>query len=1246
MKKNKMQRVWALVLSAVILLTGIYIPEMKVKATDMERTVFEDDMETKTTAEAGWTVSWGDNKTEKCTESREANQYANNNKTKWWSFKTEDAGVALKLSRTVTGVGAGRYKAFLDADGGNISGSLSISALDATAVSDSEGSGKKQKEIVFGGWDAFETTGTDSLVLTKTSSILLEIDITTQVQGWFDLDNIRLIQEMTAEETKNAAVKNLKDLIDACGKLSESDYQPAGWEKLQTALSQAQSVYDSADSKTLEDIKDAIADLQSAKDGLVNADIVANAGVNVKKVEGITDDFIRGVDISTYVSLIDSGVVFKDWDGNVLDNVGFFKLLKNAGVNYVRIRVWNDPYADAQKKQGYGAGNCDVEKAAQMGAWATQAGLKVMIDFHYSDFWADPGRQVVPKAWKDYTIDQKTEAVKTFTTESLNTIISAGADVGMVQVGNETTSGICGEKSWDNMAKIFDAGCEAVKNVDAAILRVLHFTNPEKADNMKKYAENLNNYQIDYDVFASSYYPYWHGTRENLTNVLSYIADTYNKKVMVAETSWARTFEDGDGQKNVVRPGQNDDTSQYAATYQGQANEVRDVIEAVANVGEAGIGVMYWEPAWLPVNVYDADAENADEVLAANKQLWEKYGSGWASSYSIAYDPNVNEDNYGGSEWDNQAMFDFEGNPLPSLNVFKYVFTGAVTPKRLDTITSTNVDIEFGEDIVSKLPKTVEGVYNDGTKAQSLPVVWNQEDIDAIAGFGLFKVNGTVTYTTEDQETATINAVCTINVSPENLLPQGGFEEGRDKWTIEGTGINSKETENPRTGQKCLAFYSENKYELTAVQSVTVKKSGTYSAFMYLQGGEMDQASAKLKLSNDTKGTFSEANASVKGWLVWQNPNVDDLKVSKGDTLTIAITVTGEAASWGSIDDVFLYLKEADEEMPPAEYTITYELNEGINHTDNPSKYTQGQQVEMKAPTREGYIFEGWYTDSSCTTEFTGITSDTTGNLTLYAKWKKDGDSDDKIKVTEIRLNTTSQTLQKGSTLSLTATVLPEAAADKRIIWSSSNENVVKVSAAGVVTAVGSGEAVISTQAQDGSNVKAECRMIVPFTITYQLNKGSNHKDNPKFYYNQKITFKNPVRKGYTFGGWYTDSKFKKKITGISDTSRSEIIVYAKWNKVTVKVPSIRKVSNVSKKKAKVVIKKVSGAKGYRIMYSTDKKFKKNVKKKETKKISGVLTKLKKGKNYYVKVCAYKLDSKGEKVYGKYSKVKKVKIRK
>ena len=120
------------------------------------------------------------------------------------------------------------------------------------------------------------------------------------------------------------------------------------------------------------------------------------ADINVEKVPGCDANFITGVDVSSYLSEKNSGVNFYDFDGNELSNQGFFEFLKDCGVNYVRLRVWNDP--TDENGNGYGGGNCDIDSAVKMGRWISNAGMKVLIDFHYSDFWADPGKQTAPKA--------------------------------------------------------------------------------------------------------------------------------------------------------------------------------------------------------------------------------------------------------------------------------------------------------------------------------------------------------------------------------------------------------------------------------------------------------------------------------------------------------------------------------------------------------------------------------------------------------------------------------------------------------------------------------------------------------------------------------------------------------------------------------------------------------------------------------------------------------------------------------
>ena len=394
--------------------------------------------------------------------------------------------------------------------------------------------------------------------------------------------------------------------------------------------------------------------------------------MNVERIDFKNPGFIRGMDVSSVISLEASGVTFKNEDGETED---LFKLLSDHGVNYIRVRVWNDPYDSSGN--GYGGGNSDVQKACEIGKRAARYGMKLLVDFHYSDFWADPGKQKAPKAWDGMTVAQKAQALYDYTYNSLNEIKSAGAAIGMVQIGNETNSGIAGESGHSEMARLFNSGASAVRAFDENVLVALHFTNPENKNAIIWFADYLNEYNVDYDVFAVSYYPYWHGSLENLTAVLDYAANTYNKYAMVAETSYANDLRDTDGHPNTVSAWNNNtgDNLLWEFTPQGQAEEVRAVMNAVNNVNNGrGLGVFYWEGAWISIgDTRRLGGDAYDTRVAQNKLLWEKYGSGWASSYSVEYDPDDAGVYYGGCAVENQAFFDPSGKALPSLAVFKIV---------------------------------------------------------------------------------------------------------------------------------------------------------------------------------------------------------------------------------------------------------------------------------------------------------------------------------------------------------------------------------------------------------------------------------------------------------------------------------------------------------------------------------------------------------------------------------------------
>lgn len=391
----------------------------------------------------------------------------------------------------------------------------------------------------------------------------------------------------------------------------------------------------------------------------------------VSSISGLSDDFIKGVDISEVIALENSGITYEYLDGTSGD---IFDILAGAGVNYVRIRIWNNPYDSTSPYKGYGGGNCDLYNAKVLGKRATDAGMKVYIDFHYSDFWADPEKQYAPKAWSDYSLAYKKDAVYNFTYDSISELLDYGVDVEMVQIGNETNGSMCGvgglyDGVWDlssGVAALMQQGCYAVDDINTAygtsMLKVLHFT--DLLSNGEWYAQCLNTQGVDYDVFATSFYPMWHGSTSDLATTLTNIAKTYNKKVMVAETAYPYTYTNADSEGNNVGSASSMNYTDYDVSVSGQAQALRNVFAAVASVNNTlsgyGLGAFYWAPEWIGV---DSSTSGT-------------YGSGWASSssgnYELLYESSVNyySTTDRGSSWDNMTLFDSNGQAMKSLYVF------------------------------------------------------------------------------------------------------------------------------------------------------------------------------------------------------------------------------------------------------------------------------------------------------------------------------------------------------------------------------------------------------------------------------------------------------------------------------------------------------------------------------------------------------------------------------------------------
>ena len=612
----------------------------------------------------------------------------------------------------------------------------------------------------------------------------------------------------------------------------------------------------------------------------------------VKKVEDLPEGFILGMDVSSLIAEEQSGVRYFDFDGEEKD---LLEILAENGVTHIRVRVWNEPYDE--EGRGFGGGNCDIDKALAIGQRAAQYGLKLIVDFHYSDFWADPGKQMAPRPWADMDVETKAEALYAYTKESLQKLMDGGADIAMVQVGNETNGALCGEDRWSNIQLLMKAGSRAIREVCPQALVAMHFANPERSGSYANYAEYLDYYEVDYDVFASSYYSFWHGTLQNLARVLGDIHQLYGKKVMVMETSWPYTGEDSDFSGNNVGDGSGLQLD-YPFTVQAQANSVRDVADTVAHI-PGGIGLCYWEGAWISVGT---------ESWEQNSPLWEQFGSGWASSYAAAYDPDDAGKYYGGCSWDNQTFFDPTGHPLESLRVFRLLGQGNELPLRPDAIEDTSITVDLAGEL--SMPETVNAVMSDNSR-EAIPVDWELEDALRQQMFS----GGPAVYEVKGKAQG-MDAKCLVNMVEFNYLENGDFEAGAlEPWTVTERGKADQLYVENKLGDSLdgkwhMHFWSarENSVDFSLEQTVTDLASGSYRFSISIMGGDCGETEIYAYALVDGE-LVATAPLTVTVWDSWDTGKISGIRVEEGQNVTVGIFVKCQGAgngAWGKIDAAML----------------------------------------------------------------------------------------------------------------------------------------------------------------------------------------------------------------------------------------------------------------------------------------------------------------------------------------------------
>lgn len=327
---------------------------------------------------------------------------------------------------------------------------------------------------------------------------------------------------------------------------------------------------------------------------------------------------IRGADISALPQLEAAGARFADDQGAA----DLLAILQRNGISAVRLRVWN-PHNPA--------GDSSPAQVVAMARRAQALGLDVMIDFHYSDGWADPGKQVIPLAWQGMTVPQMTQALATFTQETMLQLQQAGVTPKWVQLGNEITNGMLWPDGrvpeWDNLAGFLRAGGAAVKAVFPDSQLILHLDCGGDNATARRWLDAITERQVRFDLIGLSYYPLWHGAMTQLVTNLASLQARYHKPLMVVETAYPWTRQNGDREPNIYT---HTGVETEPMTPQGQAAFLLRLNQALAAVPGTQ-AVFYWAPEWIPT----------------------PHGGRYAVT-----------------GWDNVTLFDFDGRALPGLAAF------------------------------------------------------------------------------------------------------------------------------------------------------------------------------------------------------------------------------------------------------------------------------------------------------------------------------------------------------------------------------------------------------------------------------------------------------------------------------------------------------------------------------------------------------------------------------------------------
>lgn len=616
----------------------------------------------------------------------------------------------------------------------------------------------------------------------------------------------------------------------------------------------------------------------------------------------LRSDFAYGVDASMVQEVENDGGVYYNKEGKEQD---VFQILRTSGVNFVRFRLWNKPTDKYGRK--YGGGNNDLATDVAMAKRARSANMNVLIDFHYSDFWADPDKQFLPKDWGTLESKDIPNAISEYTESVLKSFSDAGVTVAAVQIGNEINNGMAGysinwndlETSFDYMASMLSAGIAGAKKVFPHIRTMIHLANGGNKAEFETFFSAMNSRSVDYDIVGASYYPYLSGSMSNLQANLDNIATKIGKPVVIAETSWGYTTAYNDYTANQYTTTY-EDSGGYLTNEQAQCTEVRDVINVLSNVpSNGGLGIFYWEPGWLPVS-----------------------GTSWATIYGKSYTYYGNDSHSGEyktegdglATWSNQGLFSYTGKALSSLDIYKYIQNGGVNQATETSLRAHESDMAISLNLAADetLPTTGR-VETDFEAIRSAPLVWTEASVEAVKTKG---IHSGLEATLDGKYAITATATCIENyVVDPSFENQGETDTLKTPWVIDYvTPSDSKVVKldrktDTRSGTTDLNWYhSTANFTFKIHQSIASLPAGTYDLSTYILAPKTSTTQKHTKLNfyisvNGTETTF-DALPILAGWSAgYQEVSITGVTVAEGDTVEIGIVGAANATAWAHNDD-------------------------------------------------------------------------------------------------------------------------------------------------------------------------------------------------------------------------------------------------------------------------------------------------------------------------------------------------------